>query len=67
MRRSIIPALAFCGVFAASIMAFADMSAAQRGPGNVRPSPAPLLGVGLPLAGGALLAIALVRRYRRKG
>ena len=32
----------------------------------VRPGPAPLIGVGLPLVGGVLAAIMVVRRFRRK-
>jgi len=31
-----------------------------------RGAPAPLMGVGLPMAGGVLLALLLVRRFRQK-
>jgi hypothetical protein len=31
-----------------------------------KPGPAPLIGVGLPAVGGALLALLLVRRFRQK-
>ena len=33
---------------------------------GARPAPAPLMGVGLPMAGGVLLALLLVRRFRQK-
>ena len=33
---------------------------------GTKPAPAPLIGVGLPAVGGVLLALALVRRFRRK-
>jgi hypothetical protein len=79
MRRSIMPAvvrqIAFCGAVVAGVSAFADMGWAQyRGPNISRPTPstptrgapAPLLGLGLPAVGGAILALALARRLRRK-
>jgi hypothetical protein len=72
MRRSITSALVrqmvLCCVLALSAMAFADVSAAQqRGPDSgLNPAPAPLLGAGLPLAGGTLLVLMLARRFFRK-
>jgi hypothetical protein len=31
---------------------------------SIKPAPAPLIGVGLPMAGAALLALLLVRQFR---
>jgi len=60
--------MVLCCVLALSAIAFADVSAAQqRGPGGgLNPAPAPLLGAGLPLAGGTLLVLMLARRFFRK-
>src|SRR5262245_21957554 len=52
----------------------ADLAFAQRTPPSpaptptpvIRGAPAPLIGVGLPMAGAGLLALLLVRRFRRK-
>jgi hypothetical protein len=60
--RSVLAALGFVGIAAAAVI-FADPALAERIP---RPGPAPLLGVGLPLLGGVLGTMLLVRRYRRK-
>ena len=60
-----------------TIPLMADLAFAQTsiGPGTAgaaanrpipRPGPAPLIGVGLPMAGGLLLAFLLVRRFRQK-
>ena len=61
-------ALAFMGVVAAILVVIADPALAQLRPvPSTRPGPAPLIGVGLPLVvGGVLAAIMLVRRFRRK-
>ena len=49
----------------------ADLAWAQAQTSNVpvtstKKGPAPLIGVGLPAVGGALLALLLVRRFRQK-
>lgn len=62
MRRYIMAALICAGVAAAAVL-IGDPAFAQRDP---RPSPAPLLGVGLPLLGGVLGTMILIRRFRRK-
>ena len=62
MIKYVLTALGFLGAAAAAVV-FADPALAERIP---RPGPAPLLGVGLPLLGGVLGTLLLVRRYRRK-
>lgn len=62
MRRYIMAALICAGVAAAAAV-IADPAIASLTP---RPGPAPLLGVGLPLLGGVLGTMILIRRFRRK-
>jgi hypothetical protein len=64
MRGSIVAAIvAVCvGILAVAVIA-TDPAWAQRVP---RGGPAPLIGAGLPLLGGVLAALVLVRRFRRK-
>ena len=49
---------------AATALIVADPAFAGRVP---RGGPAPLIGVGLPIIGGVLIALEFVRRFRRKG
>jgi hypothetical protein len=64
MRRLIVAALSCAGVAAAIGLSVVDLAfAADRIP---RGGPAPLLGVGLPLIGGVLATVFVVRRFRRK-
>lgn len=64
MRRLIMAALSCAGVAAAIGLSVVDPAFAQRIP---RGGPAPLIGVGLPLLGGVLATLFVVRRFRRKG
>lgn len=62
MRWSAMVILA-CLVIGAVALIVGDAAFAQD---RVRGGPAPLLGVGLPLAGGVLVALMLARRFWRK-
>jgi hypothetical protein len=59
--------LAAVGVFALGLAAFPELLFA--GPVPTRPSggPAPLIGVGLPIAGAVVAAVLVARHYWRKG
>jgi hypothetical protein len=61
-----------CGVALAGIVAlvlglaiFPDLLLA--GGTRISPGPAPLIGVGLPIAGAVVAAVLVARHYRRKG
>lgn len=68
MRVGLLWAIPILGVVAATSIVVADpaLAFAKPNPPSLRPAPAPLIGVGLPLVGGVLAALALVRRFRRK-
>jgi hypothetical protein len=70
MNRSTMFLLLSLTLVACGGAAFADVRGQWGWNGSGRPSsrpaPAALIGLGLPAAGGVLIALALVRRFRRK-
>jgi hypothetical protein len=65
MRRSVLNLVAALGCVSMLAIAVAVAVEAQNS-GIPRGGPAPLLGVGLPLLGGVLVAVFVARRLRRK-
>ena len=59
------------GVLAVALLAWTDPASALCFPASAckaapQPAPGPLIGFGLPLAGAAVVALLLVRRFRHK-
>jgi hypothetical protein len=75
-RKLMLRELLFCGVLSTGLTGVATTTMAHPGKGNhygwgnghgrTRTAPAPIIGLGVPAAGGALLAAFLARRRRRK-
>jgi hypothetical protein len=68
MSRS-VASLAYCMLALGSVVACLLMAVdpALALGGEPQHSPAPLIGVGLPIAGGVVVALLLVRRFRKHG
>lgn len=61
----LVGVLAGAGIFALGLAVFPELVFA--GPVPPNPGPAPLIGVGLPIAGAVVAAVLVARHYRRKG
>jgi hypothetical protein len=65
LRPPVVAFLACLAVIAVTALIAAEPALAFARP--PRGAPAPLLGIGLPLAGGVLALVMLARRYKGKG